>query len=156
MQCTAQQERNSRCNVCIKPHKLCAIRQAKHACTEYCPAPKQTCALLIRWWMRGKHPSTADPSSSPMISSGSTSSTVTTAPPQISPLLASRHAELRRRLLVTLVTVSFYCYPSLLTTSLSLFAYYRIDPLEAQMGQSYPQNAQACPSTSSCIAASSM
>lgn len=107
------------------------------------------CALLIRWWIRRKHASTADPISSPMISLGSTTSTVTAspAPPQTTPLLSSRHAELRRRLLVTLVTVSFYYYPSLLTTSLSLFACYRIDPLEAQMGQSYPLNAQACPST---------
>lgn len=114
-------------------------------------APMYTCALLIRWWAKAKHSSTADPISSPMIASGSMTSTATvfmaaTNQPLTAPLFSSRHAELRQRLLVTLVTVSFYYYPSLLTTSLSLFACYRIDPIQAQMGQSYPQNAQACPS----------
>ena len=115
-------------------------------------APLYTCTLLIRWWARAKHSSTADPTSSPMNSSDSIPSTATvfmaTADqPQNAQLLSSRHADLRQRLLVTLVTVSFYYYPSLLTTSLSLFACYRIDPIQAPMGQSYPQNAQACPST---------
>ena len=110
---------------------------------------KFQCALLIRWWRaKPAAPSVADPISSPSISSSSMTSPVVvtisiTDQPRSTPLLSLRPAELRRRLLVTFVTVIFYYYPSLLTTSLSLFACYRIDPLEAQMGQYYPQNAQA-------------
>lgn len=41
-----------------------------------------------------------------------------------------RHAELWRRLQVTLLEVTFYYYPSLLTTVLSLFSCFRIDPVD--------------------------
>ncbi|DBB05192.1 TPA: hypothetical protein ACH3X3_010435 [Trebouxia sp. C0006] len=63
------------------------------------------------------------------------------------PVIVSRwHAskpELKRRLLVTLVTVIFYYYPSLLSTSLSLFACYRIDASYPSSAVAYPQNLQA-------------
>ncbi|DBA90089.1 TPA: hypothetical protein ACH3X1_003408 [Trebouxia sp. C0004] len=48
---------------------------------------------------------------------------------------SSSSAELRRRLLITLLEVLFYYFPSLLTSTLSLFACYHIDP-------SGPANAQ--------------
>ena len=51
--------------------------------------------------------------------------------------------ELKRRLLVTLLTVIFYYYPSLLSTSLSLFACYRIDASYPSSDVAYPQNLQA-------------
>jgi len=63
------------------------------------------------------------------------------------PVTVSRwHAskpELKRRLLVTLLTVIFYYYPSLLSTSLSLFACYRIDASYPSSAVAYPQNLQA-------------
>ncbi|DBA86046.1 TPA: hypothetical protein ACH3X1_005573 [Trebouxia sp. C0004] len=49
--------------------------------------------------------------------------------------------ELQRRLLVTLLTVLFFYYPSLLTTILSLFACYRIDA--SSPNGAYPQFARA-------------
>ena len=52
----------------------------------------------------------------------------------------SKLADLRRRLLVTLLSVLFYYYPSLLTTVLSLFACLRIDPAKPTSSQLYPQN----------------
>ncbi len=48
--------------------------------------------------------------------------------------------ELQRRLLVTLLSVLFFYYPSLLTTILSLFACYRIDP--SSPTGAYPQFAR--------------
>lgn len=51
--------------------------------------------------------------------------------------------ELKRWLLVTLLTVIFYYYPSLLSTSLSLFACYRIDASYPSSSVAYPQNLQA-------------
>lgn len=134
------------------PHEVCIRSQqvqfASSAYKRMSPLVSK-CVLLIRWWRaKQEAPSEADPISSPSISSSSMTSQVVvtisiTDQPRSAPLLSSRPAELRRRLLVTLVTVIFYYYPSLLTTTLSLFACYHIDPLEAQMGQSYPQNAQA-------------
>ena len=63
------------------------------------------------------------------------------------PVTVSRwHAgrpELKRRLLVTLLTVVFCYYPSLLSTSLSLFACYRIDASYPSSAVAYPQNLQA-------------
>ena len=53
-----------------------------------------------------------------------------------------RLADLRRRLLVTLLSVLFYYYPSLLTTVLSLFACFTIDPAKPSSSQLYPQNAK--------------
>ena len=50
---------------------------------------------------------------------------------------------LKRRLLVTLLTVIFYYYPSLLSTSLSLFACYQIDASYPSSAIAYPQNLQA-------------
>ena len=58
------------------------------------------------------------------------------------PVQTSKAVELQERLLVTLLTVVFYYYPSLMTTALSLFQCYRIDPVSAQAGQNYPQNAK--------------
>ncbi len=55
------------------------------------------------------------------------------APPAIQH--SSSVAELRRRLLITLLEVLFYYFPSLLTNTLSLFACFHIDP-------SGPANAQ--------------
>ncbi|KAL0052667.1 hypothetical protein WJX82_005691 [Trebouxia sp. C0006] len=49
--------------------------------------------------------------------------------------------ELQRRLLVTLLSVLFFYYPSLLTTILSLFACHRIDP--SSPTGTYPQFARA-------------
>lgn len=54
----------------------------------------------------------------------------------------SKLAELKRRLLVALLTVTFYYYPSYLTTALSLFECYHIDPTSQQLEQYYPENAQ--------------
>ncbi|DBA81321.1 TPA: hypothetical protein ACH3X2_006929 [Trebouxia sp. C0005] len=52
----------------------------------------------------------------------------------------SASAELRQRLLVTLLAVLFYYYPSLLTNAWSLFACYKVDRLS---GVTYPQNSRA-------------
>ena len=51
-------------------------------------------------------------------------------------------AELKRRMLITLLCVVFYYYPSLLTTVLSLFSCYHIDPASPHANQLYPQNAR--------------
>lgn len=48
---------------------------------------------------------------------------------------ANAASELRRRLLITLLEVLFFYFPSLLTTTLNLFACFHIDP-------SGPANAQ--------------
>ena len=45
-------------------------------------------------------------------------------------------------MLVTLLSVLFFYYPSLLTTILSLFACYRIDPEVPAVGELYPKYAQ--------------
>ena len=57
-------------------------------------------------------------------------------------LWQTRAAELSSRMLVTLLSVLFYYYPSLLTTILSLFACYRIDPEFPAADELYPQYAQ--------------
>ena len=54
----------------------------------------------------------------------------------------NRLAELRRRMVVTALCVTFYFYPSLLTTVLSLFSCFRIDPSRPAANQLYPQNAE--------------
>ena len=54
-----------------------------------------------------------------------------TPTPFTASLQASSWAELKRRLLITLLEVLFYYYPSLLTTTLSLFACFHIDPAGA-------------------------
>ena len=46
------------------------------------------------------------------------------------------------RLCVTVLSVIFYYYPSLLTTILSLFACYPIDPATPGSDELYPQYAQ--------------
>ena len=51
-------------------------------------------------------------------------------------------AELQRRLRITALTVIFYYYPSVLTTALSLFQCYHIDPRSPQPGQMYFENAK--------------
>ncbi len=61
------------------------------------------------------------------------SSVHSAVPPQ------SASAELRQRLLVTLLAVLFYYYPSLLTNAWSLFACYKVDRLS---GVAYPQNSR--------------
>ena len=48
--------------------------------------------------------------------------------------------ELRRRLLVTLLTVIFFYYPSLLTATLSLFTCYRIDASAPSSSIHYPDH----------------
>ena len=63
------------------------------------------------------------------------STTISTLDPQ------SKRADLRHRLLVTLLSTVFYYYPSVLTVALSLFQCYHIDPRSRQAGQNYPQNA---------------
>ena len=57
-------------------------------------------------------------------------------------LWQTRAAELNSRMLVTLLSVLFYYYPSLLTTVLSLFACYHIDPEFPAADELYPQYAQ--------------
>ena len=57
-------------------------------------------------------------------------------------LWQTRAAELNSRMLVTLLSVLFYYYPSLLTTILSLFACYHIDPEFPAADELYPQYAQ--------------
>ena len=51
---------------------------------------------------------------------------------------------LKRRLLITLLTVLFYFYPSLLATTLSLFQCYHIDGGNSRQTLLYPQNARVC------------
>ena len=48
--------------------------------------------------------------------------------------------ELRRRLLVTLLTVTFFYYPSLLTATLSLFTCYRLDASAPSSLIKYPDH----------------
>ena len=57
-------------------------------------------------------------------------------------LWQTKASELNSRMLVTLLSVLFYYYPSLLTTILSLFACYRIDPEFPAADELYPQYAQ--------------
>ena len=54
----------------------------------------------------------------------------------------TRLAELHNRLRITLLSVLFYYYPSVLTTILSLFACYRIDPAAPASDELYPEFAQ--------------
>ena len=63
----------------------------------------------------------------------------------------TRLAELRRRLLVTLLSVLFYYYPSLLTTILSLLACYRIDPSTPASGELYSEYARVSFQSHVCI-----
>ena len=51
-----------------------------------------------------------------------------------------RSEDIRRRLLVTLLTVGFYYYPSLVTDSLSFFACYHVDRPES--GALYADNSR--------------
>lgn len=48
---------------------------------------------------------------------------------------ANAASELRRRLLITLLEVLFFYFPSLLTTTLNLFACFHIDPSGAASAQ---------------------
>lgn len=57
-------------------------------------------------------------------------------------LYQAKAAELNSRMLVTLLSVLFYYYPSLLMTILSLFACYHIDPEYPAADELYPQYAQ--------------
>ena len=54
----------------------------------------------------------------------------------------TRLAELHNRLHITLLSVMFYYYPSVLTTTLSLFACYRIDAARSASDELYPEFAQ--------------
>lgn len=96
-----------------------------------------------RWWCRPDLQSplvtipNSNPASSPPVSTNNAASGHTTVHPAKSKL-----AELKRRLLVALLTVTFYYYPSYLTTALSLFECYHIDPTSQQAEQYYPENAQ--------------
>ena len=57
--------------------------------------------------------------------------------------LSQWHADkpqLRRRLLVTLLTVTFFHYPSLLTATLSLFTCYRLDVSAPTSAIQYPEH----------------
>ena len=54
----------------------------------------------------------------------------------------TRLAELHNRLRITVLSVLFYYYPSVLTTILSLFACYRIDPATPASDELYPQFAK--------------
>lgn len=57
-------------------------------------------------------------------------------------LWQTKAAELQSRMFVTLLSVLFYYYPSLLTTILSLFACYHIDPEFPADDELYPDFAQ--------------
>ena len=106
--------------------------------------PKRHPLCVCRWWCKPHKqlssttmPVLSAPNSTASNTSSATSiSTATATAPQ------NKLKELKRRLLVTLLTVIFYYYPSLLTTALSLFECYHIDPVNPQEGQFYPQNAQ--------------
>ena len=81
-------------------------------------------------------------SASNSTSSNTGSATSTSTATATAPL--DKLKELKRRLLVTLLTVIFYYYPSLLTTALSLFECYHIDPVSPQNGQYYPGQVRGC------------
>ena len=55
-------------------------------------------------------------------------------------LTSSKGSSLQCRMLVTLLTVLFYYFPSILTTTLSLFTCYRLD--RPATFANYPGNAQ--------------
>ena len=91
---------------------------------------KLQCALVCRW-------------ASTLSKVSLSTSNWTQAMIPVSQTLRTWHGnivELQRRLLVTLLSVLFFYYPSLLTTILSLFACYRIDP--SSPTGAYPQFAR--------------
>lgn len=107
-----------------------------------------TAVQALRWWWRPDPqaplvtiPISSNPASSLSTSTSNAASGHTTVR-AVHPA-KSKLAELKRRLLVALLTVTFYYYPSYLTTALSLFECYHIDPTSQQLEQYYPENAQA-------------
>lgn len=88
------------------------------------------CFMLHRWQMLHRRvPMAAVDSSSTLTSSADN-------------MQQARGRQLQNRLLVTLLTVLFYYYPSLLTTTLNLFACYRVDRVDANSAVAYPGNAR--------------
>ncbi|KAL0045512.1 hypothetical protein WJX82_008793 [Trebouxia sp. C0006] len=86
------------------------------------------------WWSRSKRRKAPTASVTNPVQSALAASVHSAAPSQ------SASAELRQGLLVTLLAVLFYYYPSLLTNAWSLFACCKVDRLS---GVAYPQNSQA-------------
>lgn len=64
------------------------------------------------------------------------------------PVPLNNRAGLQRRLLVTVLTVTFYYYPGVLTTTLSLFLRYPLDSFS--INAKYPHKAQVMPRLSKC------
>ena len=87
-----------------------------------------------RWWIRpGNHVNLA------ALPTGPPANPTHNQTP-IAPI--KKREDLRQRLLITLLSTVFYYYPSLLTTALSLFQCYHIDPQSPQQGQHYFSNAR--------------
>ncbi|KAL0044981.1 hypothetical protein WJX82_004122 [Trebouxia sp. C0006] len=95
----------------------------------------QTVGWLVRTQRQAQHVTMPPPNS--LSNPSMPSTTISTLDPQ------SKRADLRHRLLVTLLSTVFYYYPSVHTVALSLFQCYHIDPRSRQAGQNYPQNALA-------------
>ncbi|KAL0021752.1 hypothetical protein WJX79_003206 [Trebouxia sp. C0005] len=91
-------------------------------------------AWQLLWWSRSQLRRAQTAFVTNPVQSAPAASVHSAAPSQ------SASAELRQRLLVTLLAVLFYYYPSLLTNAWSLFACYKVDRLS---GVTYPQNSRA-------------
>lgn len=91
--------------------------------------------LLLHRWMRDKFQARATIATAAVICSNSAGTTIRPA------LTRAVIVPLQRRLLVTLLTALFYFYPSLVTTTLSLFACYQLD-YQPSSTVSYPLNAR--------------
>ena len=79
-----------------------------------------TTACKCRWWRGLSHAAPRSPTTaveSPVVS-------ITVHPPGAAP---RRQTALAQRMLVTLLTLLFYYYPSILTSTLSLFTCYHLD-----------------------------
>lgn len=98
----------------------------------------KSCSVSCRWWLDRLQ------SSRRLAARDSTEASIS---PQIS--VSVDRAELNRRLLVTLLTVLFFYFPSIFTTTLAFFTCYHLD--SPATFAAYPGNAKAKVSSASAL-----
>ena len=98
----------------------------------------KSCSVSCRWWLDRLQ------SSRRLAARDSTEASIS---PQIS--VSVDRAELNRRLLVTLLTVLFFYFPSIFTTTLAFFTCYHLD--SPATFAAYPGNAKARVSSASAL-----
>ena len=98
----------------------------------------KSCSVQCRWWLDRLQ------SSRRLAAREATEASMS---PQIA--VSMGQAELNRRLLVTLLTVLFFYFPSIFTTTLAFFTCYHLD--SAATFAAYPGNATASFSSASAL-----